>query len=161
MSEASARRLDAMTGLAFAAAIAAWWLGSTRLALEHGSDAGRSAAEALQALLLVRVAALAMISIRVGTLRGWRPGVMSGMGLITPSWPVVILVWSAGTASATQVAMAEVLLLAGSVALPLVGMVLRRWLQRTELAVITGTVLGIAFAASVWAARDLCCMPSP
>ena len=47
MSDAAARRLDAMTGLALAAAVAVWWLGSTRLALDHGSDASRCADDAL------------------------------------------------------------------------------------------------------------------
>ena len=160
MSEAPAYRLDAMTGLALAAAIAVWWLGSTRLALDHGSDASRCADEALQALLLVRVTALAMVSVRVGALRGWRPGLAAGMGLIAPSWPVVVLVWSAGTRSATYVALAEILLLAASVALPLVGLAFHRLLQKKDLAVISGTLLGLAFAASAWAARGLWLMPS-
>ena len=55
--------------------IAVWWLGSTRLALDHGTDASRCAADALYALLLVRGMALAVLSVRVGALRGWRPGV--------------------------------------------------------------------------------------
>ena len=160
MNEAPAYRLDAMTGLALAAAIAVWWLGSTRLALDHGSDPSRCADEALQALLLVRVTALAIVSVRVGALRGWRPGLAAGMGLIAPSWPVVVLVWSAGTRSATYVALAEILLLAASVALPLVGLAFHRLLQKKDLAVISGTLLGLAFAASAWAARGLWLMPS-
>ena len=138
-----------------------WWLGSTRLALDHGADAGRCADDALQALLLVRVMALAMVSVRVGALRGWRPGVAAGLGLIAPSWPVVVLAWSAGTRLVTHVALAEVLLLAGSVALPLVGLGVRRVLQKAELAVVTGTALGIALAASAWVTRGLWSMPSP
>ena len=160
MSEAPAYRLDAMTGLALAAAVAVWWLGSTRLALDHGSDASRCADDALQALLLVRVTALAIVGMRVGALRGWRPGLAAGIGLIAPSWPVVLLARSAGTRSATQVALAEVLLLAASVALPLVGFGLHRLLQKKELAVISGTLLGLAFAASAWAARGLWLLPS-
>ena len=160
MNEAPAYRLDAMTGLALAAAIAVWWLGSTRLALDHGSDPSRCADEALQALLLVRVTALAMVSVRVGALRGWRPGLAAGMGLIAPSWPVVVLAWSAGTRSAAYVALAEILLLAASVALPLVGLAFHRLLQKKDLAVISGTLLGLAFAASAWAARGLWLMPS-
>jgi hypothetical protein len=161
MSEPRAHRVDAMMGLAVAAAIAAWWLGSTRLALDHGSDASRCADDALQALLLVRVMALAMVSVRVGALRGWRPGVTSGLGLIAPSWPVVVLAWSASTRLATHVALAEVLLLTASVVLPLVGRALHRLLQRAEFAVISGTVLGIALAAASWATRSLWYLPSP
>jgi len=161
MSEAPARRLAAMTGLALAAAIAVWWLGSTRLALDHGTDAGRCADDALDALLLVRGTALAMLSVRVGALRGWRPGVAAGLGLIAPSWPVVVLAWSAGTRSVTHVALAEVVLLAGSIVLPLIGLGLHRLLQKAELAVIAGTVLGAALAASAWVTRGFWSMPSP
>lgn len=161
MSTAPAHRLDAMTGLVLAAAIAVWWLGSTRLALEHGSDTGRSADDALQALLIVRVMALAMVSVRVGALRGWRPGVTAGLALIAPSWPLVVLAWSAGTWSVMHAALAEIVLLTGSVALPPIGLGLHRLLQKAELAVVTGTVLGIALAASAWVTRGLWSMPSP
>jgi hypothetical protein len=161
MNAAAAHRLDAMAGVALAAATAVWWLGSTRLALDHGTDAGRCADDALQVLLLVRVMALAMLSVRVGALRGWRPGATAGLGLIAPSWPVVVLVWSAGTRSATQVALAEVLLLAGSAALPLAGLGLHRLLRKTELAVAAGTVLGTALAASAWITHGFWYMPSP
>ena len=53
------------------------------------------------------------------------------------------------------------LLLAGSAALPLAGLGLHRLLHKTELAVVTGTVLGVALAASAWAMRGLWYMPSP
>jgi hypothetical protein len=45
-------------------------------------------------------------------------------------------------------------------ALPLIGLALHRLLQRTELSVLSGTLLGLAFAASAWAARSLWLMPS-
>jgi len=153
MNEAPAHRLAAMSGLALAAATAVWWLGSTRLALDHGTDAGAFADHALKALLLVRALALAMVSVRVGALRGWRPGVMAGLGLIAPAWPVVVLAWSAGTRSAIHVALAEVLLLAGSVALPMIGLGLRRLLRKAELAVVTATLLGTALMALTWVTR--------
>jgi len=51
-------------------------------------------------------------------------------------------------------------LLAASAALPLVGFGLHRLLQKKELAVISGTLLGLAFAASAWAARGLWLLPS-
>lgn len=153
MSEASAHRLAAITGLAIAAAAAAWWLGSVRLALDRSADAERGAADALHALPLIRGMALAIVSVRVGALRGWRSSVTAGMGLIAPSWPLVALAWSASTMSVTRAALPELLLLAGSVALPLIGLALRRWLQRAELAAVTGTAVGAVLAASVWATR--------
>ncbi len=155
MTEAPTHRLAAMTGLALAAAIAVWWLGSTRLALDHGADAGRSGADALHALLLIRGTTLAMLSVRVGAARGWRPGVTAGLGLITPSWPLVALAWSASATSLTHVALAELLLLAESAALPLIGVGLRQSLRRAELAVVLGTGIGTAVAVSVWVACGL------
>jgi hypothetical protein len=161
MSEAPAHRLAAMTGLALAAATSVWWLGSTRLALDHGTDTVRCADDALQALLIVRVMALAMVGVRVGALRGWRPGATAGLGLIAPSWPVVALAWSAGTRDVAHVAVAEALLLAGSVALPLVGLGVRRVLPKAELAVVTGTLLGTALAVAAWVTRGFWYLPSP
>jgi hypothetical protein len=150
-----------MTGLTLAAAIAVWWLGSTRLALDHGTDTVRGADDALQALLIVRAIALAMVGVRVGARSGWRPGVTVGLGMIAPSWPLVLLAWSAGSKWWAYVALAEVALLAGSAALPLVGLGLRRVLQKAELAVMTGTALGAALAASMWVTRGFWSMPSP
>jgi len=161
MNEALPHRLAAMTGLALAAAIAVWWLGSSRLALDHGTDAGRSASDALNALLLVRGTALPILGVRVGALRGWRPGVTAALGLIAPSWPVVVLAWSASSTSLTQVALAELLLLAGSAALPLIGLGLRHSLRHAELAVVMGTAVGTALAALAWVTRGSWCMPLP
>ena len=161
MSDALSPRLAAMTGLVLAAAIAVWWLGSTRLALDHGADAARSAANALHTLLLVRGMAFAVLSVRVGALRGWRAAVGAGLGVIAPSWPLVLLAWSASTTPLTHVVVAEALLLAGAVALPLIGVGLRRWLRRADLAVITGTCVGAALAASVWITRGFWGLPLP
>src|SRR6266508_5969785 len=92
MNDANDAQADlpaAVAGLALAVAIAVWWMGSTRLALNHGTDAGRGAADALTALWLVRAMALAMLSVRAGALYGWRRGAKAGLGLISPSWPLV------------------------------------------------------------------------
>ena len=71
-------RSFAIAGVVVAGAVAAWWLGSSRLALDHGTDAGRSADLALSALWLVRGIAVAVIGIRAGALYGWRPAVHAG-----------------------------------------------------------------------------------
>jgi hypothetical protein len=155
VNESLLNRMAVMTGLALAAATAVWWLGSTRLGLDHGTDGARFAADALDALLLVRGMALAVLSLRVAALRGWRPAFATGLGLIGPSWPVVLLAWSASTAPFSSVVLGEALLLAGSVALPLIGVGLRRWLRQAELAAITGTALGVALAAAVWLNHSL------
>ena len=159
MNEAPARRLAAMAGLALAAAVSLWWLGSTRLALDDGSDASRSAADALQVAWLVRGMALATIGIRIGTLRGWRPGAAEALGLIAPTWPLVALAWTASTASWAHVAVAELALLAAGLALPLIGQGLRRVLRRVEFADIMAMLLGAALAAALWLSRSLGYLP--
>jgi len=151
----------AMTGLALAIAVALWWVGSSRLALDHGTDAARGAADALKTLWLVRGMALAMLSVRAGALYGWRRGAKGGLGLISLSWPVVALAWSASAASLTLVVLAELLLLAGSAALPLIGLFLRRWLRRVDFAVMAGTAVGTALAAALWVASGSTYMPLP
>jgi hypothetical protein len=153
MNASLGRRLAAMAGLALAAAVALWWLGSTRLALDKGSNASRSAADALQALWLVRGMGLALQGPRVGALRGWRAGADEALGLVAPAWPVVVLAWSASTLAWTQVALAELVLLAAGVVLPLIGQGLHRVLRRAEFAQTMATAAGIALAASVWITR--------
>ncbi len=160
-SEALGDRSAAITGLALAAAIAVWWLGGTRVALEHGTDAGRNAADALNTLWLVRGMALAMLAARAGALYGWRRGAKTGLALISPAWPLVALAWSASAASSTQIALAELLLLAGSAALPLIGLFLRRSLRRVEFAVIAATGVGAALAAALWVASGSAYIPLP
>lgn len=153
MNKAPARRLAAMAGLALAAAVSLWWLAGTRLALDDGADASRNAAEALQAAWLVRGMALVTTCIRVGALRGWRPGTEEALGLIAPSWPLVALAWMASTESWSQVAMAELALLAAGLALPLFGQALRRVLHRVEFADMMAMLLGATLAAALWLSR--------
>lgn len=153
MKQVLAHRPAAISGLVLAAAAALWWLGSTRLALDDGSDASHRAADALVALGLVRGMALALQSLRAGALRGWRAGAAEALGLIAPSWPVVVLAWSASTAALTQVALLEGLLLVAGAALPLCGHGLRRLLQRADLAEATATTLGIGLAVALWYLR--------
>lgn len=153
MSEALDRRLAAVTGLALTAAVAAWWLGSTHLALDQGSDASRSAADALQALWLVRGMAVALLSVRGGAVRGWQHAAQAAVGLIAPAWPLLVLLWSASTLSLAQVALMESLLLAAALVLPLLGLGLRRALKQTALADVAATGVGAALLAALWFAR--------
>ena len=83
-------RLGAVVGLALAAMLAVWWLGSTRLALDQGGDTGRAAVVALQALWLTRALALVMLALRVGALHGTRVGAVASLGLVAPAWPLVV-----------------------------------------------------------------------
>ena len=153
MKEVRGQRLSALTGLVLAAAVALWWLGSTRLALDHGADASRSAANALQALWLARAMALALVGVRMGAWHGWRAGSAAALGLIAPAWPLLALVWSASRLAATQVLLAECVLLAACLALPAIGLFLRRGLRRAELVDVVATAAGAALLVPVWLAR--------
>jgi hypothetical protein len=159
MNEATARRLAAMAGLTLAIAVSFWWLASTRLALNAGSDASRSAADALQVAWLVRGMALATISLRIGTLRGWRPGAAEALGLITPMWPLVALMWTATMASWAHVAVAELALLAAGLVLPLIGQGLRHVLRRVEFADMMAMLLGATLTSALWLTRSLGYLP--
>lgn len=155
LNATASRRLATATGLALAAALALWWLGSTRLALDGGSDPGRSSIDALQAAWLVRAMALALLALRVGVWYGWRPGAAAALALIAPAWPIVLLAWSATAWPLVPVVLAECVLLAAGCALAWLGLGLRRALQRIELADLAATALGAALAAAVWFTRAL------
>lgn len=155
MSAALARRMAAVTGLAIAAVIACWWLGSTRLALEDRSDTSRAAAAALLLTWLVRGIALALLGPRNGAQRGWRSGSAEALALIAPAWPVVVFAWHAGTVPWLHAALAELLLLAGGGVLALIGHGLGRSLNRSDLADVLATTLGVAAAAALWLMRGL------
>lgn len=150
MSEARSRRLAAATGLALAAAVALWWLGSTRTALDRGSDAAAASAAALQAAWLVRGMAVAIFGLRVGALRGWRAGGVTSLAIVAPMWPVLVVAWSASTAPLPPLLMAELLLLAACAAVPLAGSGLRRLLRRPDAADLAATAIGCALATAIW-----------
>lgn len=152
-------RLSALTGIAIAAALALWWLGSSRLALDDGAAASRPAADALHALWLVRAMALALLGLRVGALGGWRAGVVAGLALVAPAWPVLVLAWSASSVPLAQVVRAEWLLLAACGALPLLGLGLRRLLRQAPLAEAAATLAGCALVAALWSTRGLWALP--
>lgn len=160
MKEATARRLPALTGVALAAALALWWLGSSRLALDDGADASRPAADALQALWLARAMALALVGPRVGAVSGWRAGAAAGLALVAPAWPVLVLAWSASALPLAQVLLAELLLLAASAALPLLGLGLRRLLRQAPVAEAAATLAGCALMAALWSTRGLWTLPA-
>ena len=159
MNPLAAHRPAAVGGLLLAAAAALWWLGSTRLALDDGSDAGQRAADTLVALGLARGIALALFGLRAGALRGWRAGAIQALGLIAPSWPLVGLAWSASTAALLQVALVEGLLLFAGAVLPLVGRGLGRLLRRADLADAAATALGVGLAAALWYLRGVGSLP--
>ncbi len=154
MNEALIRRVAALSGLALAAAVALWWLGSTRLAIDHGSDPGRISSEALQMAWLARAVLLPVLAVRVGALRGWRSGVATSMGLVVPSWPLVAVAWSASAVLIGTVLFAEGLLLVGALLLPATGHGLRRLVGRTWTVEAIASVIAVVLAASASFAYD-------
>jgi hypothetical protein len=152
--------MAAVTGLAISATIACWWLGSTRLALDDSSDASRAATDALMLTWMLRGIALAMFTLRSGALRGWRPGLAEAIALISPSWPVVILAWSACTVPWVHAALIELLLFLGAGALALTGQRLGAALKRSEFADALAMALGVALAAAIWLTRSFWAPPS-
>jgi hypothetical protein len=159
MTRVPTDRLATVTGIALAAAIAAWWLGSTRLALDAAVSPARFAADALQALVLARGIAVAIVAVRVGARRGPMPGIAASLAVIAPAWPLAVLAWEASAIALAREIAAESTLIVAAVALPLVGVPLRRSLRRGGLAVVAGTGVAAALAASIWLSRGLCCSP--
>ena len=160
MNEPLGRRFAAISGLVLAAAFAVWWLGSARLAIDHGADAARTSADALHIAWLVRALLVPMLGVRIGALRGWRAGAASSLAVVAPSWPVVVMAWSASTVPLAQSILAEVFLLAEAMLLPLVGQGLRRVLPRSELAVPIASAVGVVLAAALWLGHDRWALPS-
>jgi hypothetical protein len=150
MNETLASRFAALSGLVLAAALALWWLGSARLAIDQGADAARSSADALHAAWLVRALLVPVLALRVGALRGWRDGAASSLAMVVPSWPVLAMAWSASAVPLGQSLLAEGFLLVAAIVLPLLGHGLRRVVPRSDLAEPIASALGVALAAALW-----------
>lgn len=161
MKETRFNRCSMLLGLALTAVTSTWWLASTRLALEQGTETAVPAGLALLALLNARAMALAVLGLQAGALRGWRRGTATSLMLIAAPWPLVLLAWSASSVSLARLACGEVALVAACVLLPSVGYGLRRWFARTESAMVASTGVGVVIAATVWASRALWTMPTP
>ena len=159
MNETRSRRFAALSGIGLAAAFAVWWLGSARLAIDHGADAARSSADALRIAWLVRALLVPVLGVRIGALFGWRAGAVSSLAIIAPSWPVVAMAWSASVAPLAQSILAEGLLLVEALGLPLVGRALRRVLPRPEIAEPVASAIGVALAAALWLSHDRWALP--
>jgi hypothetical protein len=153
MSVALSIRQAAVSGLALAAATALWWLGSTRLALQEGADAGRIAEDTLRIAWAVRGTLLVLLGARTGALRGWRSGARESLTLCAQSWPVLVLAWAASPLPWSLVLARELVLLAAGAALPWLGERLARMLPKQELADALSTGLGVALAAALWLGR--------
>lgn len=154
MSPTNVRRLAAAVGIGLAGAVALWWLGAARIAVERGADVVRASADALLALCIARAVALPLVGIRVAAASGWRAGADAGLGLVTPAWPMVAVAWMAGTAPWVPTVAAELVLLAAAHGLPLLGTGLRRVVPPGPLDA-AAAALAVALASIAWAGRSL------
>lgn len=155
MSAHRAPTLEAILGVVIAATVALWWLGSSRLALNAGADAGRIAVDTLNVLLLARGIALSVTALHgARPVAGWRSRA-APLGLIAPAWPVAVLAWSACSVRASHLLAAEATLLLAAWLLPGVAQRLRRAWPRGEAAALAGTTIGLGLAAGLWWSRPL------
>ncbi len=150
MSRLVADRSTAAVGLAIAAAGAAWWLGTVRLALDSGSDPARSASGVLLALWVARAVALAITVPRLAALRGAAAGIAAAIALTVPAWPLTALAWEAGRDGALGVVGAEAALVAAGAVLAATGAALHRVTVGRAIALDAATLAGIAAAAAAW-----------
>lgn len=151
--DALLRRLSAAGGLLLAAAVAVWWLGSTRVGLLGGADTARPAAQALLALALLRGLVLAAVALRDGARRGIRPAATAALLWLAPAWPVVMLAWSASTVALGAVLATEAALFAAACLLPAGGAALARALRPADRAEAVALALGVLMAAALWWGR--------
>jgi hypothetical protein len=149
-ASAPTRWLPGVVGLACAAAVAAWWLGSTRIALERAADPLRASNDALLGAWLLRAMVLGLLAPRAGVACEGRSAVAAALLLVAPAWPVVVLIGAAGTTPWGTLAAGEIALLLAAVVLPALGAGLRRALGRIDVAEPLATALGVALATLVW-----------
>ena len=154
MSATLARRLASFMGLAIAVAIACWWLGSSRLALDDRADTSSAAAGALLMTWLTRGMVMMLIVVRSGALRGWRLGAGEALALVAPAWPLAVFAWSASAVPWSHAVLAELLLCAVGAMLALIGQRLDTTLKRRELADVLALVVGVVLAAMLWLSRS-------
>ena len=160
MSASPARRVAALSGLAVAAALALWWLGSMRLAIDRGADTGRGSAEVMQTAWLVRALLVPVLAVRVGALSNWRAGASAALAIVVLSWPVLAMAWSASAMPLSQAALAEGLLLVAALVLPIVGQGLRALLPPGDVVEPIATTIGLVLTAAVWLAHDAWSFPA-
>jgi hypothetical protein len=155
MSDTAHWRWAALGGLALTAALALWWLGSTRLALIQSADAARPSAQVLQALFVLRALALALWGPRVAAAGGARAGWQATLALVVPAWPLVVLAGSASVLSPWTLLLAEAALLAAAGLLPVLGHALRHLPGTSDRAELAATTAGVLLAAALWSSRGL------
>jgi len=153
-------RLAAAIGCVLAGVVCVWWLGATRLALDHGRDPVRLASDALQALVIARALAIVVIAARVSTTSSWARSMRAGVLLVVQGWPVVLLAWSASAVAVSRVIATEGMLVVAAAVTAAVGVGVRHGVRRSELALMVNTLAGLVLAAAFWSLPALWRMPA-
>jgi hypothetical protein len=143
-------RLGVALGLGATAAVAAWWLGASRIAIVGGTDAARFAGDALFALVLVRAMLLAVLAPRVAAVGGYVAGLRICLPVVCVAWPVVVLAWAASNAGIVRSLAAELGLVTCAVLAPLAGRALARTMKQGPVLEAVATAAGVLIACGIW-----------
>ena len=145
-------RLGVVLGLGAATAVAAWWLGASRIAIVGGTDAARFAGDALFALVLVRALLMGVLAPRAAAVGGYVAGLRLCLPVVCVAWPVVVLAWAASNEGIVRSLAAELGLLAGAGLAPLVGRALARTMKQGPVMEAVATAAGVLIACGIWLA---------
>jgi hypothetical protein len=143
-------RLGVALGLGAATAVAAWWLGASRVAIAGGADAATLAFGALFALLLVRALLIAVLAPRAAAVGGYVAGLRLCLPVVSVAWPVAALAWAASNVGVAHALAAEAGLLAGAALAPLVGRALARSMKQGPTMEAIATAAGVLIALALW-----------
>ena len=145
-------RLGVALGLGAATAVAAWWLGASRIAIVGGTDAANFAGDTLFALMLVRALLTAVLAPRAAAVGGYVAGLRLCLPVVSVGWPVAALAWAASNEDLVRALAAELGLLAGAVLAPLVGRALARTMKQGPAMEAMATGAGVLIACGLWLA---------
>jgi hypothetical protein len=143
-------RLGVALGLGAAAAVAAWWLGASRVSIAGGTDAARIAGDAIFALVLARGLLIAVLAPRAAAVGGYVAGLRLCLPVVCVAWPVVVLAWAASNEGVVRTLAAELGLLAGAALAPLVGRALARSMKQGPTMEAIATAAGVLIALVLW-----------
>lgn len=143
-------RLGVALGLGAATAVAAWWLGASRIAIVGGTGAAQFAGDALFALVLARAMLTAVLAPRAAAVGGYVAGLRLCLPVVSVAWPVAALAWAASNEGVVRTLTAELGLLAGAALAPLVGRALARTMKQGPVMEATASAAGVLIAFSLW-----------
>ncbi len=140
-------RAGAGIGLVTTAVVATWWLaGMYPMLTRHDNPAG-SAARAVVVLWLARAIVLAVFASRLGVLLEPRRALPAVAALVAVPWPLLLMLWAAGTMPVTALLGAEVVLVLLAACCIAGGRILARMIGPQDIALLVATAAGSCGAA--------------